>query len=91
MGRTLTGMTLRRLRELIENPSGVWADFNILYRGWKIIRVIAEDSNCKCGLYCLENVPPEPDPADYTDLDAESTIDPDKIGFGDFPMKMFYT
>ena len=90
MGRTLTALTLRRLRERIENPSGVWADFNILYRGWKIIKVIAEDNECKCGLYSMEDVPPEPDPSDYSDLDAESTIDSDEIGYGEFPMKMFY-
>ena len=47
----------------ILNPSGVWADFNILHRGWKIIGSLALQGI----IFCVNNIPPKPDPADYLD------------------------
>lgn len=47
----------------ILNPSGIWADFNILHRGWKIIRTLAIQGI----IFCVNDIPPEPNPEDYLD------------------------
>lgn len=64
-------ITIAELTQRINNPSGVWADFNCLHRGWRIIK-----KNIVEGvIYCCEDLPDEPNSSDYPDLDSSSTID----------------
>ena len=46
-------------------PSGIWADFNPIWMYWHSIQ-----SLCTKGLIPLDQLPPEPDPSDYTNYDT---------------------
>ena len=79
---SITEPPLIRLWEEILDPSGIWADYNILYNGWKAIARLAD----KGLIYCTTDVPPEPDPSDYPDISSAATIPDDEIGWNKFPM-----
>jgi len=58
----------------INNPSGVWADFNVLHRGWKVIYTLVVNEQ----IFCADDIPPEPNPIDYLDdLTSPTTITED--------------
>ena len=50
-------------------PSGIWADFNVVWYLWFSVEGMVKD-----GLIPREQLPPQPDPADYTDYVSERTI-----------------
>lgn len=51
------------------SPSGIWGDFNYWYYNWTLL------VNMKTqGLICVENLPAEPNPADYPDITTPSNF-----------------
>lgn len=58
------------LEDEINNPTGIWADFNCLHRAWRSFYRAAE-----LKLINDSDVPDEPDPDDYTDTDSEATVE----------------
>ncbi len=58
----------------IDNPTGVWADFNPVYNGWLTLVNWARE-----GILCFDELPPAPDPADYTDYTSPKTVNIDNV------------
>ena len=62
-------LMVQQATQIIENPTGVWADFNCVYQiylswVWALEnRTITEDE-----------LPPEPQPEDYPDLNSPQTV-----------------
>jgi len=61
---------LSELNYRIANPSGTWADYNIIYRAWRIVR----DSMVQGDLFEYADLPPKPNALDYPDITSPSTI-----------------
>jgi len=70
MPQWMVDMMLEELNERINNPSGVWADFNCLHRAWRAVR----NSIILNGIFCIDDLPDEPQPEDYPDIEAATTI-----------------
>jgi hypothetical protein len=57
-------VSFEALSESVRSPSGNWSDFNNDYRKYEGILRMA-----RFKLFNINCLPPEPDPADYSDLD----------------------
>lgn len=57
------------LKQQEDNPSGVWADYNILYAAWNNLTIFAAQ-----GLIPADSIPNRPNPSNYTDLSSEATL-----------------
>lgn len=52
------------------NPTGIWADFRCVHASWRALGEFVMSGLMKC-----EDLPTEPNPSDYPDIDLEATIE----------------
>jgi len=62
-------LMMSSLQEQLDNPTGIWADLNIVYRMWRLEQLFISQ-----GLICAADYPDPPDPDDYPDLVSEATL-----------------
>ena len=62
-------LLLDDIRDLVNNPTGVWADFNCVYNIWAEGKGLVQS-----GAVCEEDYPDPPDPSDYPDNTSSATL-----------------
>ena len=70
----LTDLLLAPLNQQINNPSGIWADYNCLYNSRLAVKSQTKEPP---GLtfFCQADVPTEPQINDYPDIENPTTIE----------------
>jgi len=67
---SLMTLLLAPINDAIANPTGKWEDFNPLYNAYDVIKFSADTGNGK-NTFCPEDVPAEPNPDDYPEINNE--------------------
>ncbi len=69
--QTLIDDYVHQLKGYIDNPTGIWQDYNVIYSALEQLHRLAS-VNSK--LLCPADIPSYPDPDDYTDLVSSKSI-----------------
>lgn len=74
----LKNLILDFVRENNANPTGIWRDFHCVHRSWRNLKNFVD-----ARLINPSDLPEEPNPSDYPDMDSEVTLTCPEVYCGD--------